>query len=73
MNIDEYPKCGAKTRTGGSCRGPAMKNGHCRLHGGKSLAGAAHGMYKHGLYTKEAIQERKEFWRLLRESREMPL
>ncbi len=30
------PRCGAKTRTGCACRQPAMANGRCRLHGGKS-------------------------------------
>jgi len=30
------PRCGAKTRVGCACRQPAMKNGRCRLHGGKS-------------------------------------
>jgi hypothetical protein len=30
------PRCGAKTRAGGPCRQPAMPNGRCRLHGGKS-------------------------------------
>jgi len=30
------PRCGARTRCGGACRQPAMKNGRCRLHGGKS-------------------------------------
>jgi len=30
------PRCGAKTRAGCACRQPAMKNGRCRLHGGKS-------------------------------------
>lgn len=28
--------CGARTRAGGACRGPAMANGRCRFHGGKS-------------------------------------
>jgi len=29
--------CGAKAkRTGKACHQPAMKNGRCRLHGGKS-------------------------------------
>ncbi|WP_233572175.1 HGGxSTG domain-containing protein [Neisseria weixii] len=28
--------CGAKTRSGGECWNPAMPNGRCRLHGGKS-------------------------------------
>jgi hypothetical protein len=30
------PRCGAKTRAGCACRQPAMRNGRCRLHGGKS-------------------------------------
>ena len=28
--------CGAKTRAGGSCQAPAMRNGRCRIHGGAS-------------------------------------
>jgi hypothetical protein len=30
------PRCGARTRAGCSCRQPAMANGRCRFHGGKS-------------------------------------
>ena len=30
------PRCGARTRSGGSCCQPAMRNGRCRIHGGKS-------------------------------------
>jgi hypothetical protein len=30
------PRCGARTRRGDSCEGPAMANGRCRFHGGKS-------------------------------------
>ena len=30
------PRCGARTRAGGCCRQPAMRNGRCRLHGGLS-------------------------------------
>jgi hypothetical protein len=30
------PRCGACTRAGGACRQPAMRNGRCRFHGGKS-------------------------------------
>jgi hypothetical protein len=29
-------RCGARTRSGRSCRSPAMPNGRCRLHGGLS-------------------------------------
>jgi len=69
------PRCGAKTRRGTPCQAPAMKNGRCRLHGGKSTGPKtpegierirlAH--IKHGEYTKEAIASRKEFNALLRE------
>jgi hypothetical protein len=30
------PRCGAKNRASLPCKAPAMKNGRCRLHGGKS-------------------------------------
>ena len=30
------PRCGARTRAGGSCQQPAMPNGRCRMHGGMS-------------------------------------
>jgi len=30
------PRCGARTRAGCACRQPAMANGRCRLHGGRS-------------------------------------
>jgi hypothetical protein len=71
-------RCRAKTRKGTPCQAPAMKNGRCRLHGGKStgpktLEGIerirkAH--LKHGEYTKEAIANRKEFNALLRQLKE---
>lgn len=75
MESERYPMprtdCGAKTRAGGSCRQPAMKNGRCRLHGGKSLSGAAHGRYRHGMRTKEAMELRRELTELMRETREL--
>jgi len=71
-------RCGAKTRKGTQCQAPAMKNGRCRLHGGKStgpktLQGIekirqAH--LKHGLSTKNAVAKRKEFKKLVRELEE---
>jgi hypothetical protein len=30
------PRCGARTRSGAACKSPAMANGRCRMHGGKS-------------------------------------
>ena len=74
MKADCYPIprafCGAKTRTGGTCMQPAMKNGKCRLHGGKSLSGVAHGRYKHGRFTNAAMEERRRLAELLREVKE---
>ena len=54
-------RCGAKTRSGGECSNFGMKNGRCRMHGGKST-GAPKGnqnALKHGLYSREAILQRK--------------
>ena len=73
----EAPRCGAKTRKGTPCRAPAMRNGRCRLHGGKStgpktpegIERIRQAHLKHGLYTKEAIAQRKEFNALLRKWR----
>ena len=53
----ESRRCGAKTRKGTPCRSPAMPNGRCRMHGGKST-GAPRGnknALKHGSYTAESI------------------
>ncbi|WP_368860893.1 HGGxSTG domain-containing protein [Desulforhabdus sp. TSK] len=68
-------KCGAKTRSGGNCKNPAMKNGRCRLHGGKST-GAPKGnknAFKHGRYSREAIEARQFVRELIRMSRQMIL
>jgi hypothetical protein len=71
------PRCGAKTRNGSPCRGPAMRNGRCRLHGGKStgpktpegLALARIANWKHGRYSASAKSERLRFLYLLRQCR----
>lgn len=47
-------ECGAKKRDGTRCRAPAMPNGKCRIHGGKSLAGADSPQFKSGIYSKYA-------------------
>ena len=65
------PRCGAWTRRGTPCRSPAMANGRCRMHGGK-LPGAPHGnrhAWKHGAYTREAIERRREVAELVRSMR----
>jgi len=75
MGTDNYPMprvhCGAHTRTGVSCRQPAMLNGRCRLHGGKSKSGVEHGRYRTGEYTKEAVAFRSEMRELLRITKQM--
>src|SRR5204862_7570637 len=43
---------GAKTRTGAPCKGRAMRNGRCRMHGGKSPQGIASATLKDGRYSK---------------------
>lgn len=46
-------ECGAKTRNGKTCRRPPVAGRtRCRLHGGASLAGAAHPAFKHGRRCK---------------------
>ena len=55
------PRCGARTRSGGSCKSPAMPNGRCRMHGGEStgprtaegLARMRRARTRHGKYTEE--------------------
>lgn len=45
--------CGAKSkRTGKPCTVPAMPNGRCYIHGGKSLIGAALPQFIDGRYSK---------------------
>ena len=67
------PRCGARTRRGTPCRAPAMANGRCRMHGGPSPgapAGNRHA-WKHGRFTREAIERRREVAALLREARSL--
>lgn len=53
-------QCGAKTRSGEPCKSPAMKNGRCRMHGGKHPKGIAHYNYKEGKYSKALPQRMRE-------------
>jgi uncharacterized protein YjcR len=61
-------RCGARTRNGNRCQSPAMPDGRCRMHGGRS-PGAPKGnknAFKHGRYTAEAVATRREVARLMR-------
>lgn len=55
--------CGAKTRSASPCGSPAVKGKkRCRMHGGARGSGAPLGnrnAIKHGLYTKDALEDRK--------------
>ncbi len=70
----ESPRCGAKTRSGRPCSSPAVRGKkRCRMHGGAKGSGAPLGnqnALKHGLYKKEAIEERRKLSRLLKTTRE---
>jgi hypothetical protein len=69
------PRCGAKTRSGGSCRSPAVRGKRrCRMHGGAPGSGAPKGNQnarRQGLFTGSAIAERKQVQALLGEAREL--
>ena len=73
-------RCGAKTRAGGcACRQPAMANGRCRFHGGKSTgartaagrARCARARRTHGFYSAETVALRREAGVLLRRNRDL--
>jgi hypothetical protein len=70
----ESLRCGAKTRHGSPCQAPAVAGKRrCRMHGGAAGSGAPVGnrnALKNGLYTREAIAERKALRELLREAKE---
>jgi hypothetical protein len=56
-------RCGARTRSGRPCQSPAVHGKmRCRMHGGAPGSGAPkqnQNALKHGVFTKEAIEERK--------------
>jgi hypothetical protein len=67
------PRCGARTRSGGLCRSPAVRGKkRCRMHGGAPGSGAPRANQnarQHGLFTREAIAERRQIQALLGEAR----
>jgi hypothetical protein len=69
------PRCGAKIRCGGACRAPAMRGKkRCRMHGGAPGSGAPGGNQnarKRGLFTRDAIAERRQVRALLGEARKL--
>ncbi len=73
LPMHQSPRCTAiSKRTGERCRAPAVRGWSvCRFHGARGGApkGERNGMYRHGLYTKEAVEERRLLQELLRQSR----
>lgn len=72
-DLQILPRCTAKAKsTQQQCRQPAMKNGKCYWHGGKSTGPPKNNLnaLKHGDYTREALAERKLISQLLKESAE---
>jgi hypothetical protein len=69
------PRCGAKTRCGGACRAPAVRGKkRCRMHGGAQGSGAPRANQnarRHGLFTRDAIAERRQIRELLGEARRL--
>jgi hypothetical protein len=68
-------RCGARIRSGGACRSPAVRGKkRCRMHGGAPGSGAPMANLnarKHGLFTKDAIAERKRIQALLGDARKL--
>ncbi len=68
------PRCTATSkRTGVACQAPAVRGWSvCRFHGarGGGPKGERNGMYRHGQYTQEALEERQLVNDLIRQARE---
>ena len=69
------PRCGARTRSGSACRAPAVRGRkRCRMHGGAKGSGAPkanQNARKHGLFTRDAIEERRQIQVLLGDARKL--
>ncbi len=68
-------RCGAKTRSGGACRAPAVSGKRrCRMHGdapGSGAPKANRNARKHGRFTRDAIAERRQIQALLGDARRL--
>jgi hypothetical protein len=68
-------RCGAKTRSGGACRSPAVSGRkRCRMHGGAPGSGAPsanRNARKHGRFTRDAIAERRQIQAVLGDARRL--
>ena len=77
-NPNAAPRCGARTRAGQPCQGPAMANARCRMHGGTStgprtaegLALVRKARTRTGLHTLEMRELRAEVAEMRRWARD---
>ena len=66
-DLSQALRCCARTRSGATCRSPAMRNGKCRMHGGASTGArtpegqlrARTAPLKHGLRSAAAVAQRR--------------
>jgi len=78
-DLSTVPQCGARNKRGTPCRCPAMKNGRCRLHGGRStgprtaagIEAIRRSRTTHGRFSAQAIAERQHDRLLLRQLRDL--
>ena len=78
-DLSKAKRCGARTRSGKPCRGPAMANGRCRMHGGPSTGPRTpegkerlrKASWKHGRYSAATIAERRRTAAARRELRDL--
>ena len=72
--FQQAPRCCATSkRTKERCKAPAVRGwAVCKFHGARGGApeGKRNGMYRHGQFTKEALEERVLLRALLERSRE---
>lgn len=73
-NMRKAPRCGARTRAGPPCRQAAVTGrARCRMHGGAKGSGGPrgerNGNFKHGLWTRESVAERRIVRAQMREIR----
>lgn len=64
LPVFQAPRCWARTRSGAPCQSPAVRGKRrCRMHGGARGSGAPkgqrNGRYRHGQFTCEALEERR--------------
>jgi hypothetical protein len=71
LHMNQSLRCGARTRSGSSCRSPAVRGKRrCRMHGGAAGSGAPFGStnaLRHGQYSAEAIARRRGLAELIRQ------